>query len=174
MINNLDSNGGEKSTTWDNFILPKFKKQQPSNSSSFLQQQQQMRFPPPPFIDLNNNAVPQPQPYHVTHEGLDETTAATNDHYYGGETTMIPRRERANSNASFSNSFLDEEDEEEDLVFDFKKEVVAMSKNVKTFSEGVMGNGLRMFNNLSTRIKNNSSNHHGGGVELDRGGVGYK
>jgi hypothetical protein len=33
-----------------------------------------------------------------------------------------------------------------------------MSKNVRTFGEGVMGNGLRMFNNLSTRIKNNNTN----------------
>ncbi|GAN01691.1 hypothetical protein MAM1_0010d01125 [Mucor ambiguus] len=41
--------------------------------------------------------------------------------------------------------------EEEDEIFD---KVVAISKNVRTFGEGVMGNGLRMFNNLSTRIKN--------------------
>ncbi|KAK4517987.1 eukaryotic translation initiation factor 2 subunit gamma [Mucor velutinosus] len=42
-------------------------------------------------------------------------------------------------------------EEEEDEIFD---KVVAISKNVRTFGEGVMGNGLRMFNNLSTRIKN--------------------
>ncbi|OAD07145.1 hypothetical protein MUCCIDRAFT_107747 [Mucor lusitanicus CBS 277.49] len=43
------------------------------------------------------------------------------------------------------------EEEDEDEIFD---KVVAISKNVRTFGEGVMGNGLRMFNNLSTRIKN--------------------
>lgn len=32
-----------------------------------------------------------------------------------------------------------------------------MSKNVRNFGEGVMGNGLRMFNNLSTRIKNHEN-----------------
>ncbi|KAG1094464.1 hypothetical protein G6F42_018749 [Rhizopus arrhizus] len=44
-----------------------------------------------------------------------------------------------------------DDEEEEDEIFD---KVVAISKNVRTFGEGVMGNGLRMFNNLSTRIKN--------------------
>ncbi|CEJ02211.1 hypothetical protein RMCBS344292_16223 [Rhizopus microsporus] len=43
---------------------------------------------------------------------------------------------------------------EEDELFDLNK-IVAISKNVRTFSEEVVGNGIRtMFNNISTRIKN--------------------
>ncbi|KAI8330454.1 hypothetical protein BC941DRAFT_518130 [Chlamydoabsidia padenii] len=47
---------------------------------------------------------------------------------------------------------LDEDDEEEDL-FDFSK-VIAMGKNVRNYSEDLMGNGLRLFNDFSTRMKN--------------------
>lgn len=56
-----------------------------------------------------------------------------------------------------------EEENEEDEIFD---KVVAISKNVRTFGEGVMGNGLRMFNNLSTRIKNTQQQQQQH-VELD-------
>ncbi|KAI8875303.1 hypothetical protein K501DRAFT_337784 [Backusella circina FSU 941] len=51
-----------------------------------------------------------------------------------------------------SYKFGNDGDEEEE-PFDFSK-VVAMGKNVRTFGGEVMGNGLRLFNNLSTRIKN--------------------
>ncbi|KAI8063976.1 hypothetical protein BDF21DRAFT_124277 [Thamnidium elegans] len=64
---------------------------------------------------------------------------------------VTQRSMRRESVASFSN---DSDDDEE--PFDFSK-VVAMSKNVRNFGEGVMGNGLRMFNNLSTRIKNHEN-----------------
>lgn len=63
-------------------------------------------------------------------------------------TTTIKNMRRF-SNTSFSSSSSSFSSSEE---FDFSK-VVEISKNVRTFSEGVMGNGLRMFNNLSTRIK---------------------
>jgi hypothetical protein len=45
-----------------------------------------------------------------------------------------------------------DDDEEEDL-FDFSK-VIAMGKNVRHYSEDLMGNGLRLFNDFSTRMKN--------------------
>ncbi|SAM06453.1 hypothetical protein [Absidia glauca] len=45
-----------------------------------------------------------------------------------------------------------DDDDEEDL-FDFSK-VIAMGKNVRHYSEDLMGNGLRLFNDFSTRMKN--------------------
>jgi hypothetical protein len=44
----------------------------------------------------------------------------------------------------------DEEPEEE--LFDFTK-VIEIGKNMKTFSEGFVGNGIRMFNDVATRVK---------------------
>ncbi|GAN04622.1 hypothetical protein MAM1_0069d04083 [Mucor ambiguus] len=44
-----------------------------------------------------------------------------------------------------------DEDEEEEL-FDFTK-VLEIGKNVKTFGEGFVGNGIRMFNDVATRMK---------------------
>ncbi|KAL9556563.1 hypothetical protein MBANPS3_001823 [Mucor bainieri] len=44
----------------------------------------------------------------------------------------------------------DENDEEE--LFDFNK-VLEIGKNVKTFGEGFVGNGIRMFNDVATRMK---------------------
>jgi hypothetical protein len=138
-----------------------------------------MRFPRSTSIDLiNNNAVPQ---HHVTRGNNSERDNATGDY----DENLIPRRKsqrkRRISNASYSSSppTKNDYDSEEEEIFDFSK-VVAMSKNVRTFGEGVMGNGLRMFNNLSTRIKN--ANNNAGEVELNRnnssgsgsGGGGYK
>jgi hypothetical protein len=42
--------------------------------------------------------------------------------------------------------------EEDEELFDFTK-VIEIGKNMKTFSEGVVGNGIRMFNDVATRIK---------------------
>lgn len=122
--------------------MPKFKRQ-PSASTSFLQQkkqggQQQSRL----SIDLNNNAVP----LNVTRDG----TISNNTK------SLTYQRSRSGSNVSFASSTSNGYNSEEDEPFDFSK-VVAMSKNVRSFGEGVMGNGLRMFNNLSTRIKNNNN-----------------
>ncbi|KAI8636048.1 hypothetical protein BD408DRAFT_487156 [Parasitella parasitica] len=60
-------------------------------------------------------------------------------------------------------------DEEEEEIFDFSK-VVAIRKNMRTFGEGMMDNGLRMFNSLSTRIKNaqqQQQQHQHQNVELN-------
>lgn len=48
----------------------------------------------------------------------------------------------------------EEEDDNEDL-FDFTK-VIEIGKNVKSFSEGVVGNGIRMFNDVATRMKHSA------------------
>ncbi|CAO0791451.1 unnamed protein product [Mucor circinelloides] len=45
-----------------------------------------------------------------------------------------------------------QEDEEEEELFDFTK-VLEIGKNVKTFGEGFVGNGIRMFNDVATRMK---------------------
>lgn len=44
------------------------------------------------------------------------------------------------------------EEEEEEELFDFTK-VIEIGKNMKTFSEGFVGNGIRMFNDVATRMK---------------------
>lgn len=44
------------------------------------------------------------------------------------------------------------EDNEEEELFDFNK-VLEIGKNVKTFGEGFVGNGIRMFNDVATRMK---------------------
>ncbi|KAI8086077.1 uncharacterized protein BX664DRAFT_359636 [Halteromyces radiatus] len=50
---------------------------------------------------------------------------------------------------------VDEEEYEDDDLFDFSK-VIAMGKNVRSMSEDLMGNGIRLFNDFSTRMKNRS------------------
>ncbi|KAF1798673.1 hypothetical protein FB192DRAFT_1288116 [Mucor lusitanicus] len=46
----------------------------------------------------------------------------------------------------------DDAEEEEEELFDFTK-VLEIGKNVKTFGEGFVGNGIRMFNDVATRVK---------------------
>ncbi|CEP17462.1 hypothetical protein [Parasitella parasitica] len=46
----------------------------------------------------------------------------------------------------------EEADQEDEELFDFAK-VLEIGKNVKTFGEGVVGNGIRMFNDVATRVK---------------------
>lgn len=45
-----------------------------------------------------------------------------------------------------------EEDGEDEELFDFTK-VIEIGKNMKTFSEGFVGEGIRMFNDVATRMK---------------------
>ncbi|KAI8979898.1 hypothetical protein BDB01DRAFT_247178 [Pilobolus umbonatus] len=69
---------------------------------------------------------------------------------------------RDSSMFSSSREVSDDENDEEnddDDIFDLSK-VVAMSKNVRNFSEEVMGNGIRMFSDLSSRIKNANTQYH--------------
>lgn len=47
---------------------------------------------------------------------------------------------------------IQEDEEEEEELFDFTK-VLEIGKNVKTFGEGFVGNGIRMFNDVATRMK---------------------
>jgi hypothetical protein len=47
---------------------------------------------------------------------------------------------------------VEEEEEEEEELFDFTK-VIEIGKNMKTFSEGFVGEGIRMFNDVATRMK---------------------
>lgn len=49
----------------------------------------------------------------------------------------------------------EEEEEDEEDLFDFTK-VIEIGKNVKSFSEGVVGNGIRMFNDVATRMKHST------------------
>lgn len=44
------------------------------------------------------------------------------------------------------------EEEEDEELFDFTK-VIEIGKNVRTFGEGFVGNGIRMLNDVATRIK---------------------
>ena len=56
--------------------------------------------------------------------------------------------------SSRSTQSLKEADTEEEL-FDFTK-VIEIGKNMKTFSEGFVGNGIRMFNDVATRMKSSA------------------
>lgn len=46
----------------------------------------------------------------------------------------------------------DEEQQEEEELFDFTK-VIEIGKNMRSFSEGFVGNGMRILNDVATRIK---------------------
>ncbi|KAI7897116.1 uncharacterized protein EV154DRAFT_490509 [Mucor mucedo] len=63
------------------------------------------------------------------------------------------KKQQAESHAvprSVTQSYSDASSSDDEEPFDFS----VVGKNVRNFGEGVMGNGLRMFNNISTRIKN--------------------
>jgi hypothetical protein len=61
--------------------------------------------------------------------------------------------EPSNTSRSLQNKPTEEQQEDEDEeLFDFTK-VIEIGKNMKSFSEGVVGNGLRIFNDVATRIK---------------------
>jgi hypothetical protein len=64
-----------------------------------------------------------------------------------------PSSSKSFSRADFDSDHEDGYQYEDEEAFDFSK-MVAMGKNVRTFGGEVMGNGIRLFNNLSTRIKN--------------------
>lgn len=53
-----------------------------------------------------------------------------------------------------------EEDQDEEELFDFTK-VIEIGKNVRSFSEGFVGNGIRMLNDVATRIKTSSEEEDG-------------
>ncbi|KAL7334226.1 hypothetical protein PS15p_203023 [Mucor circinelloides] len=57
-----------------------------------------------------------------------------------------------NKRANEKRSIQEDEEEEEEELFDFTK-VLEIGKNVKTFGEGFVGNGIRMFNDVATRMK---------------------
>ncbi|KAI9360523.1 hypothetical protein BD770DRAFT_441849 [Pilaira anomala] len=59
----------------------------------------------------------------------------------------------------------EEEDEDEEL-FDFTK-VIEIGKNVRTFGEGFVGNGIRMFNDVATRIKTSAEEEADGEKESE-------
>ncbi|ORZ23316.1 hypothetical protein BCR42DRAFT_447015 [Absidia repens] len=67
-----------------------------------------------------------------------------------------PPRHYSNNETSLHNVNEEENIDEEDL-FDFSK-MIAMGKNVRNMSEDLMGNGIRLFNDFSTRMKNANAN----------------
>ncbi|CAO3591081.1 unnamed protein product [Absidia cylindrospora] len=71
-------------------------------------------------------------------------------------TQQIPPRSYSNNETSLQNVNEEENIDEEDL-FDFSK-MIAMGKNVRNMSEDLMGNGIRLFNDFSTRMKNANAN----------------
>jgi hypothetical protein len=62
---------------------------------------------------------------------------------------LVAAREESNEKKTIQEVEEEEDDEE---LFDFTK-VIKIGQNVKTFSEGVVGEGLRMFNDVATRMK---------------------
>lgn len=75
--------------------------------------------------------------------------------HIGGEPIPTPSASTTFTPSSLFSAFAGQEQQQEDdeELFDFTK-VLEIGKNVKTFSEGVVGNGLRMFNDVATRVKN--------------------
>ncbi|KAI7890882.1 uncharacterized protein EV154DRAFT_234592 [Mucor mucedo] len=49
----------------------------------------------------------------------------------------------------------EEEDDDGEELFDFTK-VIEIGKNMRSFSEGFVGNGIRILNDVATRIKTNT------------------
>ncbi|CAO3586902.1 unnamed protein product [Absidia cylindrospora] len=77
-----------------------------------------------------------------------------------------PQTSRLSHGASSSSSSLQGVDEQqemdEDDLFEFSK-VIAMGKNVRNISEDLMANGMRLFNDFSTKMKNANADRMGQG-----------
>lgn len=99
-------------------------------------------------------SLPQQQEQQPYQHVLPPARSSSMDHQQSLLLDNRMKKQQEQRQRRFSNMSTYGEDEED--PFDFGK----ISKNVRTFGEGVMGNGLRMFNTLSTRIKN--ANHTSG------------
>ncbi|ORZ10893.1 hypothetical protein BCR42DRAFT_108565, partial [Absidia repens] len=74
-----------------------------------------------------------------------------------------PQTSRLSHNASSSLQGVDEQQEmDDDDLFEFSK-VIAMGKNVRNISEDIMANGMRLFNDFSTKMKNANADRMGQG-----------
>ncbi|KAK4515671.1 uncharacterized protein ATC70_010623 [Mucor velutinosus] len=65
--------------------------------------------------------------------------------------STLPSNKKMNDKRAIKEEGSGDEDDDEEL-FDFTK-VLEIGKNVKTFGEGFVGNGIRMFNDVATRMK---------------------
>ncbi|ORY99126.1 hypothetical protein BCR43DRAFT_488775 [Syncephalastrum racemosum] len=120
--------------------------EQSQQQQSSQQQQQQGQsdravFSPSSFFSTLAGPEAPPKPPRRT-----AATTAEEEEYIKQQIEQIPARRRAEL-------YRDADEDDEEDLFDFTK-VIAMGRNMRNFSEGVMGNGLRMFNDMAERVRN--------------------
>ncbi|KAI9307006.1 hypothetical protein BJ944DRAFT_286545 [Cunninghamella echinulata] len=104
----------------------------------------------------------QPQPQQMAPTSLTRSRSS-NLSSSPSSSSLYSNKSRSATSLQHINEPINEEEEErnddddEDL-FDFSK-MIALSKNAKNFSEDVIGNGIRLFNDFSTRMKNANKLH---------------